>query len=154
MRVVSKSNAGAALVFLVAMLPCFDVTPAFAQDGAPPGDQYGLPSEEQYDAPPASTTPLPEAQYDAVPEDQPGGVTGGGTTAAPVADGNNDSNGNGSGGPDEAGTPDRPESKTGGNGTRRLFNGLLFEAAAMLAVLSLITTLFFFLERAWERRGA
>ena len=154
MRVVSKSNAGAALVFLVAPLPCFGVTPALAQNGVPPADQYGLPSEKQYNATLASTTPLPEDQYDAVPEDQLGGVTAGGTTAAPVVDGNNDSDGNGDDGADEAVTPNRPASDTGGNGTRRLFNGLLFEAAVMLAALSLITTLFFFLERSWERRRA
>ena len=148
MRVVGKTSAGAALILVALLLCCVGATGALAlaQYDVPTEDQYAPPPantaplpEDQYASPPAGTTPTPEDQYDAPPEDQ--NTTGNSTVPA-------DNDGNGNDGAAEADPPDRPSPASG---IPEYLDGFLLEGGALLVVLSLITTLFFFLERSSDR---
>lgn len=142
MRIASKTSVGAALI-LIALLSCYAGyagTPALAQEDVPPGYQY--------DSPPAGTVPLPEEQYDAPIEDQNGGTNGDDEgTALPVDDDNGDDD-NGDSESTQVGAPERRQTDSAPPG---YLDGILTDAAALLAVLSVVTTIFFFVERSGDR---
>ena len=149
MRAVGKTGAGAVIV-LVALLLSYAAsvgTPAFAQYEVP-ADQYGAPAEDQYATPPTDTPPLPE-------ERTVGEVTtGDDVTTAPAGDGSNDDDSERKVGAAETVPTDRSPSDDAARNLARLSDGFFVEAVALFAVLSLITTLFFFLERSSEHRRA
>lgn len=146
MKAVGRTSAGTVLA-LVALLLSYAAsagTPAFAQYEVP-ADQYGAPAEDQYATPPVDPAPLPEERT--VEEETTGGVT------APAGDGNDD-NSEREGGAAESAPKDRSPSDAAAKNLARLSDGFLVEAVALFVVLSLITTLFFFLERSSEHRRA
>ena len=147
MSIVSKTSAGAALV-LVALLLChagYAATPAVAQYDAPPESQYDLPARGQYAPPPEGTTPLHEDQNG-------GGTTNGGNggTTAPL-DGGND--GGGDDREDGAATARASERPSGNAGVPKRLDGVLVDGLKLLAALSVVATLLFFVERHEDRRG-
>ncbi len=147
MRAGRKTSMGAALILIVLLLPYAGSTgtTAFAQYDSPANGQYAPAPDDQYAPPPAGTTPLPENQYDAPLEDQ--NTTGGGDATVPA-----DNDGDGNDGAAEVRRPDRTPSDDVG-GVPEYLDGILLKAVALLGVLSLIATLFFFLERSSERPG-
>lgn len=156
MRFVSKTTTSKVLILVALLLSYAGSTgaPAFAQYDVPPGDQYGLPPEDQYDSSPPSTTPLTEDRYGAPPEDQNGG---GGDTGAdnegtvPLDEGGDGANEDDDGAT-EATPPERPPPDTGGGPAGRL-DGVFVGGLKLLAVFSVITTVFFFFERLEDRPG-
>ena len=142
MSIVSKTSAGAALV-LVALLLChagYTAIPAVAQYGVPPESQYDLPARGQYAPPPEGTAPLPEDQNG-------GGTTNGGNggTTAPL-DGGDD-------GDDGAATARASDRPPGNAGIPKRLDGVFVDGLKLLAALSVVATLLFFVERNEDRRG-